>query len=367
MDGFFDRLREQNGRWLSQARLYNKEQPLENLQNMTANTRITKTEALDLARAVLLSAGANEETALSVAKACVDGQREGGSAHGLGHLDVYSQALRAGRARCSPEVSLEWVTPVLVRADAGSGIPHPVFDRVFDDLVSATRKFGLSMFGMRGGFTCGALGYFARRLAKRNLVAMAFTNCGPAVVAGSGGSRPVFCTNPLAFAVPQLDGPPLLIDQATSQSALMNIRAARDAGEKIPAGWALDKEGNPTTDPVAALNGMLLSFGGEKGANIGLLVELMAAGLNGAQWSLDAPSFAEGGEPLGIGLTIIAIDPALTFGANFLARSRDYFDRLAEYDVYLPGLRSIQCREESESSGILIETDLLEKLRQQIH
>ncbi len=290
---------------------------------------------------------------------------DGRPAHGLGHLDVYCQALRDGRADPNPEVTLEWVTPVLARADAGSGIPHPVFDRVFDDLVSASKKFGISMFGMRGGFTCGALGYFARRLAKQDLVAMAFTNCGPAMMAGSGGSKAVFCTNPLAFAVPQRDGPPLLIDQASSQSALMNIRKARDDGQAIPEGWALDQQGNPTTDPEAALKGMLLSFGGARGANIALLVEIMAAGLNGAQWSLDAPSFAVGSTPLGIGLTIIAINPALTFGSDFLTHSRDYFNRLAAHDVYLPGLGSGSQTEGNALAGVLVETDLLKTLRQQ--
>jgi (2R)-3-sulfolactate dehydrogenase (NADP+) len=332
---------------------------------MTTTTRITEFEALDIAQSVLLSAGANKETARSVACACVDAQMDGRSAHGLAHLSVYCEALRDGRADPNPDVTLEWITPVLAKADAGSGIPHPVFDLVFDDLIDATRKFGISLFGMRGGFTCGALGYFARRLARQELVAMAFTNCGPAMVAGSGGSKAVFCTNPIAFAVPQQDGPPLLIDQATSQSALMNIRKARDDGQPIPEGWALDHTGNPTTDPEAALKGMLLSFGGARGANIALLVEIMAAGLNGAQWSLDAPSFAEGSTPLGIGLTIIAIDPALTFGGDFLTHSRDYFDRLAAHHVYLPGLGPEKQRETSESPGVLVESDLLKRLREQ--
>jgi len=332
---------------------------------MSATTRISESEALHIAQSIMLKAGANVETARSVARACLDAQTDGRPAHGLGHLDVYARALQDGRANPDPDVTIEWITPVLVRADAGSGIPHPIFDRVFDDLVDATRKFGISMYGMRGGFTCGALGYFARRLARQDLVAMAYTNCGPAMMAGSGGSKPVFCTNPMAFAVPQQDGPPLLIDQASSQSALMNIRKARDDEQSIPEGWALDREGNPTTDPEAALSGMLLSFGGARGANIALLVEIMAAGLNGAQWSLDAPSFAEGSTPLGIGLSIIAINPALTFGSGFLTHSRDYFHRLAAHDVYLPGLGSGSQAAGSALPGVLVDTELLQKLRKQ--
>lgn len=332
---------------------------------MTEKTiRIPKAEALQLARSALQRAGANQQTADSVAVACIDAQMEGRTAIGMGHIEVYCSALRDGRADPDPDISLEWITPVLAKADAGAGIPHPVFELAFDDLVAAAKKFGIAMFGMRGGYTCGALGYFARRLAECDLVSLALANCGPAVVAGSGGTRPVFCTNPLAFSVPQEDGPPLLVDQATSQGALVNIRAARDAGRPIPAGWALDTEGNPTTDPAEALRGMLLTFGGARGANIALIVEIMAAGLNGAQWSLDSPSFADGPNALHVGLTVIAFDPYLTFGAGFHTHMRDYFERLAQHDVYLPGLKSEELRAESESLGILLDSDLLARLRE---
>ena len=80
----------------------------------------------------------------------------------------------------------------------------------------------MAIFGQRNSFTCGALGYFAGRLAERGFVSLAVTN-GPALVAGSGSTKPVYCTNPMAFAAPQVGGPPLLIDQSSSATAFVNM------------------------------------------------------------------------------------------------------------------------------------------------
>ena len=160
-------------------------------------------------------------------------------------------------------------------------------------IVDAAQRFGLALFTQKNAYTCGALGYFAGRLAGKGLAALAATN-GPALLAGSGSTKPVYCTNPMAFAAPVAGGPPLLIDQSSSATAFVNIRAAAKAGKPIPDGWALDAEGRPTTDARQAVKGALLAFGGERGANIALMVEVLAAGISGANWSLDAPPFARG-------------------------------------------------------------------------
>ena len=127
----------------------------------------------------------------------------------------------------------------------------------------------------------------------------------------AGARKPVYCTNPIAFAAPLDEGPPLLIDQASSATAFVQLRHYAERGETLPAGWAVDGDGQPTTDPHAALRGALLAFGGVRGANIALMVEVMAAGLAGANWALDAPSFTSGDRSPGAGLLVIAITPAL--------------------------------------------------------
>ncbi|MGB7977474.1 MAG: Ldh family oxidoreductase, partial [Roseiarcus sp.] len=174
--------------------------------------------------------------------------------------------------------------------------------------------------------------------AEMGLVAFAATS-GPALMTVAGAKTPVYCTNPIAFAAPLDQGPPLLIDQASSATAFVQLRHYAERGEPLPAGWAVDGDGQPTTDPQAALRGALLAFGGSRGANIALMVEIMAAGLAGANWALDAPSFISGDRSPGAGLLVIAITPAL-LAPDFPQRLRLQLDRLDKLGVHIPGRRA---------------------------
>jgi (2R)-3-sulfolactate dehydrogenase (NADP+) len=199
-------------------------------------------------------------------------------------------------------------------------------------------------------------------LAARGLLALAATN-GPALLAGSGATRPTFCTNPLAFAAPRgNDRPPLLIDQASSAAAFVSIRRAAEEGKPIPEGWALDESGKPTTDPGEAMRGALLAFGGARGANIALMVEVLSAGLTAANWSLDAPSFTEGSQSPGAGLIVIAID-AEAVAPGFAMRLDTHLQRLgADYGVHIPGLGKAAIRESSRTVGLAVPRALLDSI-----
>ena len=213
------------------------------------------------------------------------------------------------------------------------------------------------MFVQKNAFTCGALGHFAERLAAEGLVGIAASN-GPAFLAGAGGTKPVFCTNPLAFAAPIAGGPPLVIDQSSSATAYVNIARAAERGEPIPEGWALDAAGNPTTDAKAAVTGALLAFGGTRGANIALMVEVLSAGLSGANWSLDAPSFQAGSESPATGLFVLAIDPTL-IDQHFAERMDTQIKRLSDdFGVHIPGRARAVARAASERDGLRIPAEL---------
>jgi (2R)-3-sulfolactate dehydrogenase (NADP+) len=222
----------------------------------------------------------------------------------------------------------------------------------------------VAVFSQRGGFTCGALGYFVSRLADRGLVGLAATNGGPAFLAASGADRPVFCTNPMAFAAPRAGAAPLVIDQSSSATAFVNLVRAAEAGEPIPEGWALDTDGRPTTDPMAAMQGVLLAFGGARGANVALMVEVLAAGLSGANWSLDAPSFLDGEGSPGVGLFVLALDADLLLGGEFAARLGAYLERIErDFGAYVPGARRAAGVEVAQAGGLSVERTLHERLR----
>lgn len=154
--------------------------------------------------------------------------------------------------------------------------------------------------------------------------------------------------------------PPLVIDQASSATAFVNIKRAAEDGSSIPSGWAIDETGEITTDPARAVLGALLPFGGYKGANIALLVEILAAGLSGSSWSLDAGDFCSGERPLDTGLTIVAISPDATDLA-FRQRVSAQFDRLRAKGVRIPGSRASM---HPEDPGIIdLDTEIVETIK----
>ncbi len=318
-----------------------------------------------LAREALATSGAGPETAEIMAAVLVDAEAKGLHGVGLAHLLTYCEALAVGQIDGHAEPQVERPTPIVFHVDARGGVGHLAFERCFDDLATAATSFGLALFSQRGSFTNAALDWFVDRLAERGLIGIAATNAGPAFLAPSGGTRPVFCTNPMALAVPGQDGPAVLIDQSSSATAFVNIKQAAEQGTPIPLGWALDGAGNPTTDPVAAMSGVLLAFGGNRGANIALMVELLTAGLSGANWSADAPSFLEGDRSPGIGLFVLAISPGVVHGPGFESRIETYIQRLrTEYGAYIPGPRRRSTRDRARAEGLEVDPDTLRKLRE---
>lgn len=353
---------------------------------------VSFTEALAVAVAALKARGASAAHAQATGRAVVTAEAEGNRAVGLSHLFTYGDALRDGRAAGDAEPLIEEVTDSLTRVDACEGLPHLGFERALPRLVEGAESHGVAVFALRNGFPCGALGYFARLIAEAHgLTALAAANAGPAVMAASGGSTPVYCTNPLAFAVPTgpagEEAPALVIDQASSSASLAKIRAAAEAGREIPEGWALDPAGRPTTDARAALAGTLLPFGGARGANVALLVELLAAALTGANWSQDAPPFNRGKKSPGAGLFIIAVDQSATSGAvragpegpraetpKNASREKigDFFtDRIVAWisgveadNAHLPGLAKGETLAHARHRGFSVDAQLWAKIRE---
>lgn len=313
-----------------------------------------------LCEAAAARAGARTETARAIAAAAVHAEAVGQSTVGLSHYLDYLDALGSGRLDGANLPVLSRPAPAVIRSDAAKGAAHTGFDMAFDDLVATARTFGLALFAQRNAFTCGALGWFVERLAHQGLVGLAATN-GPALLAGSGGTKPVYCTNPLAFAAPIAEGPPLLIDQASSATAFVSIRRAAEEGRNIPSGWAVDAEGRPTTDPASAMAGALLAFGGDRGANVALMVEVLAAGMTGANWSLDAPSFRAGTESPGSGLFVLALDPAV-IDPDFPTRMAAQAARLAGHGVHVPGQGTARRAGVTDETEIAISRTLLTKL-----
>ncbi|MEH3023574.1 MAG: Ldh family oxidoreductase [Pseudomonas oryzihabitans] len=297
---------------------------------------LTQPEAESLARACCLRQGASPAVADSLTAATLAAERWGLPTLGFAHLPDYLDGFRQGRIDPAAEPVITRPAPALVQSDARRGIAQLGFDRAFAALCTTASDFGLGLFAQRAAFTCGELGYYTRRLAREGLVALAFTN-GPPLLAPQGTSRALYSTNPLAFAAQAEDGRLLAIDQACSATAFVNLLHAAESDALIPEGWALDAAGQPTRTARDAVRGTLLAFGGARGANIALMVEVLAAGLTGANWSLDAGDFRHGSRSPGAGLLVVAIAPRL-LDDDFPGRLGAQLTRLADQGVHLPGI-----------------------------
>jgi (2R)-3-sulfolactate dehydrogenase (NADP+) len=225
--------------------------------------RFDQERAFELAFSACRGAGASEAAARSLAEATVAAELRGKPSVGFQHLLDYLAAFAAGRIVGGAEPELSSPAAAIIRSDARGGIAQLGFDRAFEALRQRCAAYGVAIFAQDNSFTSGELGYYVRRLAEAGLVALAATN-GPALMTVPGGRTPVYCTNPLAFAAPVENGPPLVIDQASSATAFVAIRQRAERGEQLASGWTVDESGVETTDARAAMRGALLTFGGSR-------------------------------------------------------------------------------------------------------
>lgn len=300
----------------------------------TARVDIERHELARLAHAACRTSGASPEVADLLVDAALFAEDHGVRSVGVSHLLDYLRAMESGRMDGAALPATTRVAPAVIHCDANGGPFHTGFEAALPDLVEAARTLGIALFLQSGAYASGQLGWFAERLAGQGLVALAAINSN-AFLATQPGTGRVLGTNPLAYAIPGPDGRTTTVDQSSSAAAYVNVRAAAEQGSPIPEGWALDAAGEPTTDPLAALEGALLPFGGYKGANIAWLVELLAA-LSGGRWSIDAPAFDSGSECPGVGMFVLAIDPTKAT-ADYEERVDAHITRLTGLGVRPPG------------------------------
>lgn len=327
---------------------------------MTETQQLSVAEALELARRACRGAGASEATAASLAAATVSAEVHGKSSVGFAHLVDYLTSLVEGRIDGAADPVISFPAAAMVQIDARGGVAQLGFDLAFGEFSARSRRHGIAVLAQRNSYTTGELGYYVRRLAAADLIGLAMTN-GPALMAPPGVAQAVYCTNPIAFAAPGPGGPALVIDQASSATAFVKIREAAARGEVLPEGWAIDAAGAPTTDPAQALNGALLTFGGARGANIALMVEVLAAGLCGANWSLDAPSFISGDRSPGAGLLVIAVAPQL-LDECFNSRLESYLQKLEALGVHVPGRVQVEPGARAALEGLSLPVSLIERV-----
>ncbi|MGI9489005.1 MAG: Ldh family oxidoreductase [Geminicoccaceae bacterium] len=331
---------------------------------MTEAPVMTLDEIEDLALRALIAAGTSETNARPLAKATAATEADGIASHGLAYIPIYCEHVRCGKVDGQATPVLTSPAPSVIAVDAATGFAHPAIDLGFETLIGTAREQGVAALAVRNSYNCGVLGYHTRRLALEGLLAIGFTNA-PASIAPSGGRRPAVGTNPFSIAAPDgAGGTSVLIDQSASVIAKSEIMKHAREGMPIPEGWALDPDGQPTTDPEIALKGSMAPSGGYKGVGVVLTVEIMAAAMTGATLGINASPFSgtKGGPPR-TGQFFLAIEPGATSGDLFAERIASLVEELREQPgVRVPGDGRRAARRRAEQKGVAVNPATLAKV-----
>lgn len=320
-------------------------------------------ELQTLVARALTAAGTAGENAETVAAALVAAEADGLSSHGVSRAPFYADQVASGKVdgRAVPEVKV--TAPAAVLVDARDGFAYPAITAGLERGMALVRQTGIVGVAIRNSHHGGVIGHHVERAADGGCLALGFSNT-PSAMAPWGGRKGIFGTNPIAFAAPRGHKPALVIDLSLSRVARGKIMTAKQQGEPIPLGWALDAEGRPTTDAAAALSGTMLPVGEAKGAALALMVEILSAALTGSNLAYEASSFFDAkGPPPRIGQFFILIDPQTFVGARFGERLEALItELLAQPGTRLPGDRRLAHRAKARADGVTLPSDLYEEL-----
>ncbi|MBO9447475.1 Ldh family oxidoreductase [Ruegeria sp. R14_0] len=321
---------------------------------MSETVKLTLNEIQDLSLSILTKAGFGPDHAAAITEMLTTCQIDDCQSHGLFRLFMCNDTMKAGKidGHIAPVVAPS--DNAIVRVDARGGMSLLAFRKALPILIEKTRAHGMAAMAINHCFHFSALWPEVEQLSSEGLAAMAMVPS-HSWVAPAGGTRGSLGTNPLAFSWPRRGKDPFTFDFATSAFARGEIELYRRAGKPLPEGVAIDKEGNPTTDPQAAMDGAMLTFGSYKGSALSIMIELLAGPLIDDLTSLESMEHAEGrgGAPYH-GEIILAFDPAQFSGGRTAendARAEHLFADIIDQGARLPSQRRFSARARNIARG----------------
>jgi len=292
-------------------------------------------------------------------------EAQGLASHGISRVPMYLAHVTHGRVNPNavPVIQQQSASAALINAD--NGFAFPACNQAIKLAIQKASETGIAVGAVTNSHHFGVAGNHLRAIADAGLVGWAMGNS-PAAMPAWGGKRAIFGTNPIAAIFPRTNADPILVDLSLSEVARGKIMVAAKNGTPIPQGWALDAQGNPTTDAKAALAGMMLPMGGVKGAMLAMVVEIMVTALTGAQFGAEADSFfVDAGNQPRLGQIFLVINPdALAGRLAYESRLSDLIDVvLQDPDVRLPGTRRFALADEAMREGLELPDALVEQIR----
>ncbi|MBE0467817.1 MAG: Ldh family oxidoreductase [Candidatus Desulforudis sp.] len=306
-----------------------------------------------------------------VATVLVDASLDGIDTHGVSRLPVYLKCLQNGRINPVPEIKVARSAPAAAVLDGDHGLGQLVAVRAMEQAITLAAEAGVGVVAVRHSNHFGAASYYCKMAVARNMIGLAFSNSAPGIPPW-GGRRAYFGTNPVAFGFPAANSP-VMVDMSLTKAARGNVILAAREGTPIPAGWALDAAGRPTTDPREALAGAVLPFGGPKGYALALAVEVLCGVLSGAGYGPRVGwIYDDGVQPADVGHFFIAIDIASLMPlSEYISRMESMKAEVTAVPaaegaapIRLPGERRRAAAVSRSREGIPMEPALLSELNE---
>ncbi len=337
-----------------------------------ATKRYAKEPLENLVTKLAAGMGVPTEDAARFAEVLVDADLRGVSTHGVSRLNIYLKRIEAGLIDPRAELMIDRLSGSILALNAGNGLGQVQARKALDMLLPLTRQNGVAAATIRNSQHFGALSWYCNYVARQRMVLLAMTNCEPAM-SPEGGYEAFFGTNPIAASFPTGKGFPVKIDLATSTVARGNIIAAQKKGAAIPEGWALDREGNPTTDASAALLGTVLTMAGHKGYALAMMVELFSGVLSGAAIGADVGSMYKNmnrQQDVGHFFCLFDIEAFLDY-KEYLCRVDATIDRIKASkkrpgveEILVPGERSARQAHINSAAGIPVSDETVAEMEQ---
>src|SRR5262245_44375657 len=327
--------------------------------------RIAHDRLARLTARALRKAGASSAMARVTADALVAAEMEGLPGHGISRVALYSQHLREGRANGNAKPSVVRKKGAACLIDAGGGLAFPAAALAAKEAVRRAKRYGIAFAGVTNSHHFGAAAYHLAPVAQAGLVGLAFTNS-PAAINAWGGRKALFGTNPIAAIFPRRGAAPVVVDLALTEVVRGKIMVHAREGKPIPPGWAVDRDGNPTTDAKAALTGSMMAIGGAKGTALALRVEVLSVALTGAAMGLENASYFDAGNKPRIGHAIVAIDPEAVAGIDVYHERMEALVSAMQADagVRLPGARRQEAAARAQTEGVEVTEAIMKELRE---
>jgi LDH2 family malate/lactate/ureidoglycolate dehydrogenase len=336
-----------------------------------SDNRVDAKRLTEFAAAVLSAVGVPDTDAALVADSLVTADLWGHQSHGVMRLSWYVNRIRAGvmNAVTKPQTIVD--SGALAVVDGQNGIGHVLATFAAREAVRRARDHGVGVVGVRNSNHFGTAAYFTRMAALDGCVAILTTNASPAM-APWGGRQKIVGTNPWSIAAPAGRHDVVVMDIANTAVARGKVYLAKQRGESIPPGWAIDAEGVPTTDPAAAIEGVILPMAGHKGYAISLMMDVLSGVLTGSSFGAAVHGPYQFHSRSGCGHLFIALDVE-RFGDpdDFMRRMEWLVDEVKSVpraqgfdEIFYPGELETRAERDNLQRGLLLSQQTLDDLQQ---